>query len=693
MLVHTATLKAIVEGQKQFQVPIWQRQYTWRNAQHEQLWSDLTEQYRYLKSGSAPASGHFLGSFVLSPKDPSASGVSYFLVIDGQQRLTTLMLLLCALRDWSAEEDPGAVERFDDFYLINKHQQGEERMRLLPTEEDRASYRRWLTRESDNGAGDDISRAYRFFASRIGQQLDGEDLDLALLTRAAVERLEIVEITTQQGDNAHRIFQSLNGTGVKLNQADLLRNYLFMLLPTRGDEVYGSIWRPMEELIGVDNLEGLARVDLQRRGLDVPRDEVYARHQLRIDPFSHDEEQVEAEVRDLALRASYYKRLIDPRAEQDQATREGLQRLARWGAQTAYPTLMVALDLRHRGVIDDEGLSRVVLLIESFLVRRQLARIPTNALNKVFVQIIDRLPEDEGFVDALHRELSRDRLYWTADDGIRQAVTTQPFYHIGRPHQRKLILERIERSFGHPEIINFQEAQLSIEHIMPQTLSVEWRQMLTELGQDPDQVHNQLVHILGNLTLTAFNGTLSNHPFDRKREIYDASNLEMNKALVESQVWGRDEILARAASLAERIISVWPAPLADVRSEEDGFDWSRVITAIEAIPPGRWTSYGELAELAGTSAAAVAGFVGNLRDENNAYRVLTSDGTLNAGRFPSTDPHDARDVRAVLEAEGVVFEGDRASADQRLAVEELAALIESPEDQVGEEALLQSSPV
>ena len=114
--------------------------------------------------------------------------------------------------------------------------------------------------------------------------------------------MEIVEITTQQGDNAHRIFQSLNGTGVKLNQADLLRNYLFMLLPTRGDEVYKSIWRPMEELIGVDNLEGLARVDLQRRGLDVPRDEVYARHQQRIDPVSYGEEQVEAEVRDLALR-------------------------------------------------------------------------------------------------------------------------------------------------------------------------------------------------------------------------------------------------------------------------------------------------------------------------------------------------------------------------------------------------------
>src|SRR5437870_569272 len=139
---------------------------------------------------------------------------------------------------------------------------------------------------------------------------------------------------------------------------------------------------------------------------------------------------------------------------------------------------------------------------------------------------------------------------------------------------------------------------------MPQTLTAEWRGMLTELGQEPDQVQSQLVHTLGNLTLTAFNGTLSNHPFERKQAIYEASNLEMNKALVETQLWGRDEILARAATLAEKIIAIWPAPLADVRSEDDGFDWSRVVVAIEAIPPGRWTSYGELAELAGTSAQA-----------------------------------------------------------------------------------------
>jgi alkylated DNA nucleotide flippase Atl1 len=346
---------------------------------------------------------------------------------------------------------------------------------------------------------------------------------------------------------------------------------------------------------------------------------------------------------------------------------------------------MVALDLHHRGIIDVEGLRRTVLLIESFIVRRQLARIPTNALNKVFVALIERLPKDEAFMEALHKELSRDRLYWPSDEAIRQAVRTLPFFHIGRWHQRKLILERLERSFGHPEVIDFQESQLQIEHILPQTLTLEWRAHLNELGYDPDQLHAELVHTLGNLTLTAFNGTLSNNPFERKQEIYGASHLEMNKALVESEAWGRDEILARAETLAEKIIAIWPAPLPGVTSESAGFDWSRVDEAIAALPAGRWTSYGDLAELAGTSAVAVGDYVLRLPSGTNAYRVLSVDGAVSPS-FRWADSDDERDVVEVLQAEGVRFEGDRAVAEQRLTTEELAALIEAPEDRVDEDA-------
>lgn len=618
--------------------------------------------------------------------------MSYFLIIDGQQRLTTLMLLLCALRDRASADDEQAVARYDENYLINKFHEGEARLRLMPTEEDRQALLRWVNREPDNGAGDDLSRAYRFFAKRLteGDQ-DGSALDLERLTRVVVERLEIVEITTQQGDNAHRIFQSLNGTGVRLNQADLLRNYLFMLLPSRAEPVYEEVWRPMEQLIGVSNLTGLARLDLQRRGWTVANDDVYARHQLRISPFSDDEGAVEEAIRDLSLRADYYKRLIDPASEPDSETREGLQRLGRWGAQTAHPVLMVALDLHARGVVDDVGLREVVALIESFFVRRQLARIPTNALNKVFVQLLDRLPEDDSFVAVLHREMSRDRLYWPSDDSIRQAVRAQPFFHIGRWHQRKLILERLERSFGHPEVIDFQEAQLQIEHIMPQSLSAAWREHLSGLGQDPDLVHYELVHTLGNLTLTAFNGTLSNNPFDRKQEIFGASHLEMNKALVEDEAWGQEQILARADVLAEKIISIWPAPIPGVTSTSEGFVWSRVDAAVAAIPPGRWTTYGALAELAGTGAQAVGNYIPAIAGESNAYRVLTSNGEPSES-FQWWDEGDDRDVRDVLTAEGVNFdEAGRAVEADWLSPAALTALIDAPEQDADEDAAFASA--
>jgi alkylated DNA nucleotide flippase Atl1 len=677
--VQNATLKGLVQGEKQFRVPIWQRLYTWREPQHEQLWHDLMEQYAGVSSGAtAGLAGHFLGSFVLSPVDPTASGVQTFLVIDGQQRLTTLMLVLCALRDVAAESDEQALDRFDKLYLTNEFQKGVERYRLHPTEEDRESFRARLERKADTGSRDLISDAYRFYARHLRMPgPNGQPIDVSLLERVVVERMAIVEITTEQGDNAHRIFQSLNGTGVDLNQADLLRNYLFMLLPNRAETVYEQVWRPLEAMVGVDNLEGLARVDLQRRGLDVTKEDVYAAHQRRLDPISHDEAAIEDQIRDLAVRAGHYKRLIDPEAEGDRELAAGLARLARWGAQTSHPTLMVAYDLRERGLIDTAELNRAVGIIESFLVRRQLARIPTNALNRLFVQLIGNLPESPEFVDALHRELSRERLDWPDDERLREAAKTQPLFRIGRRHQRKMILERLERSFGHPEPVDLDGSALQIEHIMPQTLSPEWREHLENLGQDPDGVHAELVHTLGNLTLTAFNGTLSNNPFDRKKEIYGESHLELNRSLPESEAWGREEIRRRATELASQAAKIWVAPLPGVPDVQgDGFDWSRVDAAIEAIAAGKWTTYGDVAEVGGTAAQAVGNYVATLPGGTNAYRVLSSDGTVSES-FRWSDPDDKRDVIDVLRGEGVEFEDGRAIEAQRIACDELSGLLEA----------------
>ena len=211
MEVQNATPAALLQGVKQYRVPIWQRQYTWRGEQHGQLWRDLLHQYDLLVTGGPPAaSGHFLGSFVLAPVSASGSGVITLLVIDGQQRLTTLMLLLCALRDARAETEPSAVDELNDTYLINRYKAGEQHYRLRPTLEDRDSFVRWVEREPDAGLDDGISAAYRYFARELARGHNGQSLDLLLMIDVVAERLAIVEINTGQGDNAHRIFQSLN---------------------------------------------------------------------------------------------------------------------------------------------------------------------------------------------------------------------------------------------------------------------------------------------------------------------------------------------------------------------------------------------------------------------------------------------------------------------------------------------------
>ena len=689
------TLQQLLGGPKQFRVPLFQRTYTWKERDHAQLWRDILAQYEVSRRGAAFTNGpdgHFIGSFVLSPASGTATLPAY-LVVDGQQRLTTMTLALCALRDAAATGDASAFDRITNQYLVNQYEKEPlARWKFLPTQDDRQEYFACIKADHAGAGKGLISKAYRFFEVQMALPgPDDEPLDLALLESVIVSKLAIVDITAQQGDNVHRIFESLNATGVGLTQADLLRNYMFMLLPTRGRVVYEEVWRPMQELLGADNLEGLARVDLRRRGIDVRDDDVYRAQQARLQPIEHDEAAVEKEIRDLAVRAQHYKNILLPEEEGHTGIRRGLQFLARWRATTTHPLVMYLYELREEGRLAADEMSDILLNLESFLVRRLLVGVSTKNLNRIFAQIVGQLRRSgPPLLDTVRYHLSTERKFWASDDEIRLAATSRPFYYYGRAEQRRMVLERLEESYGHKELAELPTLSLSLEHILPQSLSSEWITELAEAGDDAEDVHRKLVHTLGNLTLSAYNSELSNKPFERKQEIYGASHLSLNKDLDANSRWGRAEILSRAAELAERAIRIWPAPVAGVAEESIGFDWARMHAAIAAIPDGRWTAYADLAALAGTAAQAVGNHIANNPSLAKAHRVLTIDGRISEG-FRWSDPADSRDPMEVLAAEGIQFdEAGRALPEGRLTADDLQALLGwfDPDDDVPDEPLV-----
>jgi alkylated DNA nucleotide flippase Atl1 len=678
MQVRETTLQELIGGPKQFRVPLFQRTYTWRTIDHAQLWNDILSQYDDLIQADAegvapPIGGHFIGSFVLAPTASNAA-LPAFLVVDGQQRLTTLLLALCALREVAAAGDPQAGDRITKQFLVNEYAEHEDKWKFVPTEQDRKSFFACIDGHTPT-AGDLIGSAYRFFEQQLAMPgPDEEPLNYRVVEQVIVSKLTIIDITAQHGDNVYRIFESLNATGVGLTQADLLRNYLFMLLPTRGNAVYREVWLPMQDRLGVENLEGLARVDLRRRGIDVREDEVYRTQQARLEPLAHDEAAVEAEVRDLAIQANRYSKILEPATEPNAQIRRGLAFLQRWGAATAYPLVMYLYEKRDEGVIDDDQMGEILLNVEGFLVRRLLVGVQSRNLNRIFVQLVSYLRQhsDEPVLDAIRYQLSTERKYWASDDDVRTAARKRTFYQFGRATQRRMVLERLEESYGHKEQGELAALQVSVEHIMPQSLSVEWAEMLKASGEDPGQVHRELVHTLGNLTLSGYNSELSNIPFERKQQIYEASHLSLNEDLTSQDTWSRTEIEARADELAERAISIWPGPVPGASDPSGTFDWSRVHAAIASIPDGCWTTYGDLAVLGGTSAQAVGNHIASLPSIPKAYRVLTADGAISQG-FHWSSPSDSRQPIEVLEEEGISFSEDghadparRASSDELL---------------------------
>lgn len=677
MRAQEVTFLDLIQGEKQFQVPLYQRTYSWLDGQLAQLWRDIREQGEAM-AGGTPRTGHFLGSVVIAPSPTlHAAGVQRWLVVDGQQRLTTLMLALTAIRDHTQlEGDDTAADRIHRQYLVNEFRQGDDHLRLLPTQADRDAYRALALRTAAAEPAGNIAEAYRFFRTALVAADDpDDDEDILRIEQTIRAGLSIVEITAERGDNVYRIFESLNNTGLRLSQADLLRNYIFMRLPQRGQDVYADVWLPMQDRLSTRDLELLVWLDLVIRGDDrVKQTEIYRAQQDRLERLENEAE-IEAEVDELARRSRHIERILNPSCEPDPELRAALTRLRSWGAATAYPLVMHLLDLLERKSTTTGQVVQALTYVESFLVRRMVCKVPTNNLNRVFNVAPQAVGEPDDVAAAVRHYLSGRRRYWPGEAELRASIRMRPFYWTGRGPQRIFVLRRLEDSYGAAEPVDFERAKLTIEHVLPQTPTQEWLEVLApDVTQEagPKELHELLVHTLGNLTLTAENAKLSNNPFQRKQDIYHASALQMNREIADAQSWGKQQIYARADRLSERAAQLWPGPLGGTSDDGEGRDWSLLQRACASLPGGTWTTYGDLAELIGSHPVPVGVHLAT-QPVPNAWRVLMADGTVSPG-FRWLDERNIDPV-ALLRSEGVAFVDGHADPGQQISADELADLL------------------
>jgi alkylated DNA nucleotide flippase Atl1 len=667
------TLQELLEGSKQYQVPLYQRTYSWQKEQLRRLWEDVLQLAK--DRFSSPALTHFIGSLVLAPSPANGPvGVTEFLVVDGQQRLTTLSLLLCAIRDHRAlNEDPEHRARINQQYLINRWKPAEQRLKLLPTQADRAPYLACLDATPQAGGADPVGAAYRFFRTELAATDDPDDpADIERIEDAVISGLALVSVTAQRGDNVHRIFESLNNTGLRLTQGDLLRNYLFMRLPTRGEVIYRSLWLPLQEMLSSSELEQLFWFDLVQRDPRVKQTDTYTAQQARLDRLES-EEAIEAEIARFGRLGGLLRTVLNPAQEPDPQVRLRLERLIAWGTTTVYPLLLHLLDRRDQGSAGSDEIARAMLYVESFFVRRLVIGRATANINRILLAVVTEMDSSQPVDEAVRRYLSMGRKHYASDAQVRRAVPAVPFYLNGRPAQKALVLRWLDESYGSREPVQYDS--LTIEHVLPQTLTPAWRRALAQdLAEDEtvDQVHESLVHTLGNLTLTGYNSALSNSEFAEKRQQLLKSGLAMNQEIATESRWGRADIQARAEQLAERIAKIWPGPV-DVASEGADTAWSMMDKALAEMPAGSWTTYGDVAALIGSHPVPVGVRLAN-HPVPNAHRVLQADGMVSPSfRWPVPGRED--DPRDLLRAEGVTFDDHgRADPAQRLLVEDLAQI-------------------
>jgi hypothetical protein len=413
----------------------------------------------------------------------------------------------------------------------------------MPTQIDRTSYQN-LINGNPNESENLLTKAYDFFDKKLRQV----NIEPEKFKKIITSYFSVVSIVLDADDNPYLVFESLNAKGKLLTQADLIRNYFFMRIHVdQQNEVYNYYWQPMQTALD-NNLTEYIRHFLMIDGNIIKQGDVYYALKESVSTGNAVEY-----LKKLKKYSTYYQKLIYPEFETEPELRKYFQRLNRIVVTTAYPLLLKFYNNYVDNKITKDEFVIILKTLENYLIRRFVCNIPTNQLNKIFPTIYPQIETKfsaniiEGFKTILQSK------GYPKDSEFLLRFKEAKFYGAGdRQIKTKLILETLEESFSHKEEVQF--VNLTIEHIMPQTLSEWWQQ---HLGNDWEETHELFLHTIGNLTLTAYNTELSNDNFQTKQETYRNSHLELNKYFDKSNSWTRTEIEQRADVLAKQALEIW----------------------------------------------------------------------------------------------------------------------------------------
>ncbi|WQX50995.1 DUF262 and DUF1524 domain-containing protein [Helicobacter pylori] len=546
--------------EKQFVIPIYQRVYGWEKEQCEQLWDDIIK-----TGGNDQIEGHFIGSIVFVHDGIYTTNYNELLIIDGQQRLTTITLLFIALRNYLNDEDE-ILEKFSrqkiqNRYLINSDEKGDKKFKLILSEPDRDTLLS-LIDENKRKPSEPSSKIVENF--KLFEEWIRKNTDKLETIFKGLDKLMVVEISLERGkDNPQLIFESMNSTGKDLTQTDLIRNYILMgLEPEKQKIFYKKYWRAMEEDFKQNEIlfNQFVRHYLTIKTREIPNInkvyEAFKRYQQ--------ERGIETEVllQDLQKYCGFFCQIVFKK-EADKKLNEALGFLVDLEMDVIYPLLLELYSDYIDGVLSKQDFIPIIYLTESYICRRAVCGLGTNSLNKVFPSFTKHIQKDEYFKSLkAHFVYLTEKQRFPNNDEFKKLFITIDFYNFKR---KKYFFERLE-NFERKERVYTHE--YTTEHIMPQTLEEEWKR---DLGENFQAIHDKYLHTIGNLTLTGYNKEYSNKSFQEKRDMekgFKQSPLRLNQSLKDLESFGEEEIEKRANDLADWALKIWTYPKLDAETLE-----------------------------------------------------------------------------------------------------------------------------